>query len=99
MNYSRWVPGHLYELLTLKTKAPQTYAHLLNGGFTVQKTTKAFSAIAIDQADEQNNGMVKGDGGAVGLTENPATLRRRMISGPEVARLIAEFETSPEEDE
>ena len=47
----------------------------------------------------QNNGMVKGDGGAVGLTENPAALRRRMISGPEVARLIAEFETSPEEDE
>ena len=27
--------------------------------------------MAIDQAHEQNNAMVKGDGGAVGLTENP----------------------------
>ena len=30
----------------------------------------------------------KGDGGAVGLTENPAALRRWMVSGPEMARLI-----------
>ena len=99
MDYSRWVPVHLYDMLTLKKRLPQTYAHLLNGGFTVQKTAKAFSAIAIDQAHEQNNGMVKGDGGAVGLTENPAALRRWMISDPEVARLIAEFEASPEADE
>ena len=35
------------------------------------KTGRAFSAMAIDQAHEQNNAAVKGDGGAVGLTENP----------------------------
>lgn len=48
-------------MLTLKKRLPQTYAHLLNGGFTVQKTAKVFSAIAIDQAHKQNNAMVKGD--------------------------------------
>ena len=53
-----------------------------------------FSGIAIDQAHEQNNASVKGDGGAVGLTENPAALRRWMVSGPEMARLIGEFEVS-----
>ena len=53
-----------------------------------------FSAIAIDQAHEQNIAMVKGHGGAVGLTENPAALRRWMVFGTEVARLIAEFEAS-----
>ena len=37
---------------------------------------------------------MKGDGGAVGLTENPAALRRWMVSGPEMARLIGEFEVS-----
>ena len=37
---------------------------------------KVFSGIAIDQAHEQNNASVKGDGGAVGLTENLAALRR-----------------------
>jgi len=38
-------------------------------------------------------------GGAVGLTENPAALRHWMISGLEVARLIAEFEASSDTDE
>lgn len=99
VNYSRWVPVHLHDMLTLKNRLPETYAHLLNGGFTVQKTCKVFSTISINQAHEQNNAMVKGDGGAVGLTENPAALRHWMISDPEVARLIAEFEASSGTDE
>jgi len=45
-----------------------------------------------DQAHEQNNAMVKGEGGAVGLTENPNALRRWMLSGPEMLRLVNEFE-------
>ena len=52
------------------------------------------SGIAIDQAHEQNNASVKGDGGAVGLTENLAALQRWMVSGPEMARLIGDFEVS-----
>ena len=63
-----------------------------SGSFTVRKTGRKFSAMAIDQAHEQNNAMVKGDGGAVGLTENPSALRRWMISGPEIARIVNEFE-------
>ena len=51
-----------------------------------------FSGIAIDHAHEQIHASVKGDGGAVGLTENPAALRRWMVTGPEMARLIGEFE-------
>ena len=58
------------------------------------KTGRAFSAMAIDQAHEQNNAAVKGDGGAVGLTENPAALQRWMVSGPEMARVIEEFTAS-----
>lgn len=60
----------------------------------MEKSKHAFSAIAIDHAHEQNNASVKGDGGAVGLTENPSALRRWMVSGPEMARLIGEFESS-----
>ena len=59
-----------------------------------KKTTHVFSGVAIDQAHEQNNASVKGDGGAVGLTENPAALRRWKVSGPEMARLIVELEVS-----
>ena len=37
---------------------------------------------------------VKGGGGTVGLIENPSALCRWMASGPEVATLVNEFETS-----
>ncbi|KAJ8394095.1 hypothetical protein AAFF_G00049000 [Aldrovandia affinis] len=83
-------------MVTLVTKHPSVYAQFLAGNFTVKKTTHAFSAIALDQAHEQNNALVKGDGGAVGLTENPAALRRWMVSGPEMARLISEFQATTE---
>ena len=52
----------------------------------------------IDQAHEQNNALVKGSSGAVGLTENPSSFRKWMLAGPEQARLLTEFEAqySPE---
>jgi hypothetical protein len=37
--------------------------------------------MVIDQAHEQSNAVVKGDGGAIGLTEDSATLRRWMVAG------------------
>ena len=53
----------------------------------MRKSRRVFSAIAIDRSHEQNNISVKGDGGAVGLTENPATLHRWMVFGPELTNL------------
>ncbi|VDI74380.1 Hypothetical predicted protein, partial [Mytilus galloprovincialis] len=70
--------------------------HSLRGNFVVNKTEKKFSCMAIDQAHEQNNACVKADGGAVGLTENPGALRRWMVAGPEMARLVNEFENVTE---
>ena len=37
---------------------------------------------------------MKDDGGAIGLTESPAALQRWMVSGPEMAYLVNEFEAS-----
>ena len=37
-----------------------------------RRPSEFFSTIPIDQAHEQNNSLVKGDGGAVGLTETPS---------------------------
>ena len=50
--------------------------------------------MAKDQAHEQNNAHVKGKGGAIGLTQNAELLQRWMVAGPEVARLVGEFESS-----
>ena len=63
-----------------------------HGHWVVKKTTTRFSSMPIDQAYEQNNELVKGSGGAVGLTENPSAFRKWMIAGPEQARLLKEFE-------
>ena len=35
---------------------------------------------------------MKGEGGAVGLTENPAALRRWMVAGQELAQMVEEFQ-------
>ena len=91
-NYARWLPVHLRNMRSLDQKVPRVGSELKKGLFTVNKTLKRFSSIAIDQAHEQNNAMVKGEGGAVGLMENPNALRRWMLSGPEMARLVNEFE-------
>ena len=93
-NYARWLHVHLRDTSALQQTAPGVFLQFEKGLFTVHKSPRRFSAIAICQAHEQNNGMVKGDGGAVGLTENPSALRRWMISGPETARLVSEFEAS-----
>ena len=90
-NYARWIPVHLKDMAELSTKHPEIAKRFNDGHFTIQKTNRVFSAIPIDQAHEQNNGYIKGDGGAVGLTDNPNALRRWMIAGPEVARIIEEF--------
>lgn len=92
-NYARWLPIHLRDMMCLAQQHPEVARQFQNGNFVVHKSNKDFSALAIDQAHEQNNGIIKGDGGAIGLTEDPAALRRWMVAGPEVSRLVGWYET------
>ena len=78
--------------MSLDLQHPEVARDFHKGNFVVHKSEREFSALAIDQAHEQNNAIIKGDGGAIGLTEDPAALRRWMVAGPEVCRLIAEYE-------
>ena len=91
-NYSIWLPVHIRDMKTLALKHPDIAAEFKSVNFVVHKTCNSFSAMALDQCHEQNNAMVKGYGGAIGLTSNPGALRRWMIAGPEIARITAEFE-------
>ena len=47
--------------------------------------------MAIDQAHEQANAVINGEGGTIGITEDPSALRRWMVAGPEVSRLATEY--------
>ena len=80
----------------LETKIPAIAAEFKNGNFVVNKTNCAFSSLPIDQAHEQNNKIVKGDGGASGLTESSTQLLCWMVSGPEMSRIINDLELSQE---
>ena len=50
-----------------------------------------FSALTIYQCHELVNELIKGDGDAVWLTENPQAIGRWMVAGPEISYVILEF--------
>ena len=91
-NYARWIPVHLLDMAEHPRKHPDIARKFMEGSFTVQKTKKVFSTISIGQVHGQNNAHIQGNGGAVGLTDNPSALRRWMVAVPEVAMVIAEFQ-------
>ena len=69
----------------LPSLSPATELNFRDSLFVVHKTRNKFSGLARDQAHEQNNALVKSDGGAVGLTENPGALRCWMVAGPDMS--------------
>ena len=95
-HYARWLPVHIRDMECLETEIPAIAAEFKNGNFVVNKTNRAFSSLPIDQVHEQNNKIVKGDGGAIGLTESSTQLLHWMVSGPEMSRIINDFELSQE---
>lgn len=97
-HYARWLPVHIRDMTMLSILHPEIYEQFQHGQFVLHKTLNRFSGMAIDQCHEQNNAIIKGTGGAVGLTENPSALRRWTVAGPELARLLTEFEQSVKSD-
>ncbi|KAJ8037688.1 hypothetical protein HOLleu_18574 [Holothuria leucospilota] len=89
-NYARWMLIHIRDMESLPPSIRKEFEE--HGNWVVNKTNNRFSAMPIDQAHEQNNEFVEGSGGAIGLTENPSAFRKWMVSGPEQARLLEEFE-------
>ena len=90
-HYARWLSVHLADMQQLQDKCPSIHTEFMNGNFVTQKTKKRFSALAHDQIHEQLNAVVKGEGGAIGLTESDSRLRRWMVAGPEICRITTEY--------
>ena len=79
INYARWLLIDLRDVMSLEQHHPQVAREFHNGNFVVHKSCREFSALAIDQVHEQANTLIKGDGGAIGVTEDPSALRRWMV--------------------
>ena len=60
IHYSRWVPIHIHDMMTVQEQHPDATIQFSHGGFVVHKTKRPFSSIAIDQAHKQNIKVVKG---------------------------------------
>ena len=80
-------------MLYLEHKHPGVLQQFQSGKFVVFKSSHKFSAIDIDHAHEQAYVVIKGEGGAIGVTEDPSALRRWMVAGSKVSRLATEYET------
>ena len=97
--HARWLPIHLRDMLTLQSTHPQLAQEFRAGNFVVHKTNRHFSAFALNQAYKQANATIKADGGAIGLTEDPSALRRWMVAGPEVSRLVSLYDIEAQTNE
>ena len=93
-NYARWLPVFIRSLETLPQQHPNVDEQFLKGRFTTQKEKRKFSRSFDDHAHEQNNKIVKGTGGAIGIFDSPIALAKWMIAGHEIARMLKNFEDS-----
>ena len=93
-NYARWLSAHIRDMCELPLQHRDVFQKFCDGLFVVHKTERPFSSIALDHAHDKLNSEVKEEGGAVGLTDNPAVFGRWMVGRPEVAWMTKEFEDS-----
>ena len=93
-NYAQWLPVFIRSLKTLPQKHPNVYEQFLKGRFTTQKGIRKFSRISDDRAHEQNNKIVKGKGGAIGIFDSAIPLAKWMIAGLEIAQILENFKDS-----
>ena len=61
---------------------------MTKGFFLICKSKRHFSNIAIDQAYEQNNKLIKIDGGAIGIFENESALLKWTAAGLMVSDML-----------
>ena len=93
-HYAQWLSVHLRDMAMIETRYPLMAQEFKNGHFAVHKTEKNVSAIAIAQAHEQNNKIIKRDDRAKCLTYDPSALRRWKVAGPEISRILEQLEDS-----
>ena len=92
-HYSRWLPVHYRDMARLPEAHPDVYSEFTKGKFVVHKSHVPYTGLGLDHANEQNiDVLIKGDGGVIGITENPTALLRWMVAGPAVAKTLQQYE-------
>ena len=75
VNYTRWGPVYLNDILELEKTLPEAYDHFIKGRFTVKHTMASFSSVNADQALEQTiNKSSKSIAGIKGMSQNKSSI-------------------------
>ena len=77
------MPIHVRNICSLGVTHLHVAHEFRNDKFVMAKTQRPFSLIVTDQGHEQNNATMMGDGGIIGLTEDPEALLCWALAGPE----------------
>ena len=93
IHYARWMSVFLADLQQIHLKYPSVFEAFKKGYFTVKNSSRIFSNIGVDQAHEQNNKLVKIDGGAIDILDNPNALLRWAVAGPVISLICKDAES------
>ena len=87
-NYARRFSIHVVDLLSPEEKNHKLYKKMAKRFFTICKCKRHSSNIALDQAHEQNNKLVKTDGDAIAILENKSALLKWTVACPMVSDML-----------
>lgn len=97
VNYTRWLPASVQDLKQIQNQR-NIFHKFCRGRFTVQKMG-LFSNMGTDQAHEQNNKVIKADGGAIGILDNESALLEWGTSGRQISEMLSELSKNSDDDE
>lgn len=90
LNYARLTPIYIATMLQLEHKDTESWEYL-SDNFSINKNGIPFTCIGSEHALEQNNKLMKINGGIVGITNNSTTLNRYCLIAPLFNFLSAQF--------
>ena len=87
-NYSRYLSVYWCDMMSLEDAHPSTHEAFKAGDFVVQRSSSAFSQVAVDQTIEQTiNRDTKLKGGIVGFSLNNGAVQRWLLTSHERAAI------------
>lgn len=90
VNYARYLPVYLVQMLSLEETHPEAYRLLADGDFGVQRSSsQGFSQVPVDQTIEQTlNRSTKTKGGIIGFSLKKGAVQRWIITAHSRAAFI-----------
>ena len=82
IKYRRMLPVYLADMLQLEHDDPAIWKHFMEGNFSVQKSKIPFTALGRDHAGEQQNKIMKIEGGLKGISKEENARVRHFLTAP-----------------